>query len=182
MNWIPIIICTIIILIALFAMWYIMTYIKLNHANIRIKEAEDIIIKELDERYELVISLKNLIKRNTKMEIDVFTELENVRNTNTPIYEFDRMLTNAINTIYQIKNDYPKLETKKNFKETITKLEESDTKFDAIKSFYNTYNTSLLNQMKKLPIKLIAKIHKINYKPFFDAKELFNELDDGIKI
>ena len=30
--------------------------------------------------------------------------------------------------------------------------------------------------------RIISKIHKINIKPYYEGKEIFNELDDGIKI
>lgn len=182
MNWVLFIIFTLIIIASIITYWYITSYIKLHHDVIRINEAAELIKNALDERYELVIGLKTIVRRNTKMDINIFKELEDTKNTNTPLNEFDKMITKAINTLYQIQNDYPKLETKKDFKNALIKLEETDTKINAIKNFYNTYNNDLFDKLKKLPNKLVAKIHKFEVKQVYEADKLFNELDDGIKI
>jgi hypothetical protein len=62
------------------------------------------------------------------------------------------------------------------------KLDESDTRINAAKDFYNKNNTKLIALIKAFPSNIVALIHKINIQPYYDAKEIFNEIDDGIKI
>lgn len=182
MNPILIVLLTIIIIAALLSMLYISLYNKLQFSKIRIVEAEKLILDELENRYNIIMSLKKTIEKNTKMDINIFKELEAAKKTNITSYELEKKITKAINVIYVIKADYPKLEEKKDFKSSITKLEESDTKLDAAKSFYNKNNAKLIALIKAFPSNIIALIHGIKIQPFYDGKEIFNEIDDGIKI
>ena len=62
------------------------------------------------------------------MDLTLYSDLEKIKNTNISSYELEKKITTAISTIYLIKNDYPKIEERKNFKDIIRKLNESDTK------------------------------------------------------
>lgn len=182
MSTIVIILLTIIIIISIIAAVYIVLYNKLQFSKIRIEEAEKVILEELQNRFDLIMQIKPTIEKNTKMDLDLFTNLEKSKKSNISSYDFDRNLTQAITTIYTILTDYPKLEEKKDFKDIIRKLEESDTKIDAAKSFYNKNNAKLIALIKAFPSNIVALIHKISIQPFYEAKEIFNEIDDGIKI
>lgn len=182
MNTTLIIIFIILISIGLITLLYISLYNKLLFYKIRIEEAEKLIIEELENRYNLIMSCRKTIEKNTKKEIDIFKELESVKNTNITPYEFEKKISKAINTIYIIKNDYPRLEEKKDFKNALIKFDESDTLFDAAKSFYNNHNSKLVSLIKTFPSNIVAIIHKIKIQPFYEGKEIFNESDDGIKI
>lgn len=163
-------------------MTYIVLSNKIKYSEIRLNEAEKVIIDELNNRYELIMKTKPTIEKNTKLDLTIFSELEKVKNTNISSYDLDKKITIAISTIYTIKNDYPKLEEKKAFKELIRDLNESDTLIDAAKSFYNTHNEKLINLIKSFPTNIICLFNKVKIKPYYEAKEIFNESDDGIKI
>lgn len=182
MKLVLIILLTLIIAFSIIAMLYISLYNKLQFYKIRINEAEKVILEELEIRYELLMSIKDIIKKNTKMDLNIFKNLEELKKTNVSSYDFEKKLTTSINIIYTVKEDYPKLEEKKEFKKTITKLQESDTKLNAVKSFYNKNNSNLVALIKKFPSNIVALIHSITIQQFYDGKEIFNEIDDGIKI
>ncbi len=182
MNTFVIILLTLIIFISIIATFYLILYNRIQYSVIRIEEAERVIIDELQNRYELIQESKKPIEKNTKMDLNIFSDLEKVKKANISSYDLEKKITEAISTIYIVKNDYPKLLEKKEFKEIIRKLEESDTKLDAAKSFYNTHNTVLIKKIKAFPSNIIALIHGIKIRPYYDAKEIFNEIDDGIKI
>ncbi|MCX4248608.1 MAG: LemA family protein [Bacilli bacterium] len=182
METILIILLTIIIIATLLAMSYFILYNKIQFSKIRIEQAETVILGELKNRYDLIIKCKKAIEKNTKMDLSLFSDLEKTKNSNITSYDLERKINEAVNTIYLIKNDYPKIEEKKDFREVIRKLNESDTKINAAKSFYNKHNKELITLIKSFPSNLIALIHGIKIQPFYDAIEIFNETDDGIKI
>ncbi len=182
MEMILIILLTIIIIATLLAMSYFILYNKIQFSKIRIEQAETVILGELKNRYDLIIKCKKAIEKNTKMDLSLFSDLEKTKNSNITSYDLERKINEAVNTIYLIKNDYPKIEEKKDFREVIRKLNESDTKINAAKSFYNKHNKELITLIKSFPSNLIALIHGIKIQPFYDAIEIFNETDDGIKI
>ena len=182
MNTILVALFTIIIVASLIAALYIILYNKLQFSKIRIDEAEKVILEEIKNRYDLVMQCKNIIKKTTKKEIDILKDIETSYKTNISSYLIEKKINDGIKTIYVINNDYPKLETKKEYKEIMRKIEESNEKIEAAKSFYNKNNATLIALVKSFPSNIIALIHKIDIKPFYDGKEIFNEIDDGIKI
>lgn len=182
MEIIIIIILTIVILASIISTLYITLYNKLQYSKIRIDEAEKVIAQELKTRYNLIKSSKKYVEKNTKMDLDMYSKLDKIKKSNISSYDFEKKLTETIATIYVINNDYPKLAEKKEFKDIIRKLEESDTRLNAAKSFYNKNNSELINLIKKFPTNLIAIIHRIRIQQYYEAIEVFNENDDGIKI
>lgn len=182
MELIIIVILTIIIIAALLTMLYITLYNKLQYSNRRIEEAEKVIAQELKTRYTLIKSSKKYVEKNTKMDLDMYSKLDKIKKSNISSYDFEKKLTETITTIYIINNDYPKLADKKEFKDIIRKLEESDTRLNAAKSFYNNNNEILISQIKKFPSNIVATINGIRIQPYYEAVEIFNEKDDGIKI
>ncbi len=177
-----IVLLTIIIILAIFSAIYIILYNKLQFAKIRIEEAEKVILEELQNRFDLIMKVKPTIEKNTKMDLNLFSDLEKSKRSNVTSYDFDKKITESVVTISTILNDYPKLDEKKEFMEIIRKLEESDTKINAAKDFYNKNNSVLILMIRKFPSNIVALIHKINIQPYYEAKEIFNEVDDGIKI
>ena len=116
------------------------------------------------------------------MDLTLYSDLEKIKNTNISSYELEKKITTAISTIYLIKLYVYLFEERKNFKDIIRKLNESDTKNRAAKSFYNKNNARLISLIKTFPSNIIALIHGIKVQPYYDGKEVFNEIDDGIKI
>lgn len=182
MEIIIIVILTIIIIAALLAMLYITLYNKLQYSHRRIDEAEKVIASELKTRYTLIKNSKKYVEKNTKMDLDMYSNLDKIKKSNISSFDFEKKLTEFITTIYIINNDYPKLANKKEFKDIIRKLEESDTRLNAAKAFYNNNNEILINQIKKFPSNIIAMIKGIKIQQYYEAVEVFNENDDGIKI
>lgn len=182
MQTVIIILLTIIIIISFIAMIYIILYNKLEFSKIRTEQAENAILDELHNRYDLIMKCKKGIEKNTKMDLSIFSDLEKTKQTNISSYDFERKIAQAVSTIYLIQNDYPKIAEKKDFKETIRKLNESNTKINAAKSFYNKNNKELNELIKSFPSNIISLIKGIKTKPFYEAIEIFNETDDGIKI
>jgi len=183
MNIFIIVILVLIILISLFVMLFIQQKSKLEYYKIRVDKAEKEIETELDHRYDVIKKAQKAIEKNTKMDLKHFKEIDEYKEkTNISPIDYEKMLSETINTIYLIKDDYPKIAKRKDFKECIRELEESDTKIIAAKSFYNENNKKLIELIKKFPSNIFALMFKIKIQPYYDVRRVFNEKDDGISI
>ncbi|HOB25621.1 MAG TPA: LemA family protein [Bacilli bacterium] len=159
-----IILLTIAIIITLLISTYIKSLSSLEFYKIRIQKAQEEIEKELNNRYELIKDASDIIEKNTKIDLKDYHELKDMKEKNNiSTIELDKKETASIKTIYLLSNDYPKISKKKEFKDDLRKLNESDTKITAAKSFYNENNTNLNNLLKKFPTSIIGIINK--YKP-----------------
>lgn len=178
MKLILIIILISIILIGILVIQYIFNYNKLQEMNIKINEAESIIDNELRNKYDLVMRSSAIINKLLKKEVTYFKELEKLKNDNISNFEMDRKITEGENLIHKVKNDYKSLEDNEEYNTIINDLKDSDEILDAAKSFFNKYTTEINLIIKKFPTNLIAKIHRIKVRNYFDGKNMF---DDEIK-
>lgn len=183
MNTTVIIPLIIIAILTIITSIYLILYYKMLYSKIRVDKAEEVILDEIKNRIDLIHDCKKTITKQTKKELTLFNELDKIIKTNISSYELEKKVSSCTNMIYLIKEDYPKLDSKKEFKEVINKLNESDTRIEAAKNFYNVNNDKLKQITKKFPAKIISIIHKFKVKPSYNLnKDLFNEKDDGIKI
>ena len=178
MNLIFIIILITIIIIGFIIISYIFNYNKLQEMNIKINEAENIIDNELRNKYDLIIRSSSTVNKLLKKEVSYFKELEELKNKNISNFEMDRIISEGENLIIKVKNDYASLSDNEDYINIIDSLKESDEILLAAKSFYNKYTTEINLIVKKFPTNILAKIHKIKTRNYFDGKNMF---DDEIK-
>lgn len=178
MNLILIIILIAIIIIGFITMQYIFNFNKLQEMNIKINEAESIIDNELRNKYDLIIRSSSIINKLLKKEVTYFKDLEKIKKENKSNFEMDRIITEGENLIEKVKNDYISLKDNEEYTNITNSLKNSDEILEAAKSFYNKYTTEINLLIKKFPTNLIAKIHKIKTRNYFDGKNMF---DDEIK-
>ena len=174
------IILIIIIILGLLVIFYATIYNRLAVYKIKIEKAESIIDEALRQKYDAICRINTLIKKVVTKK-DYLKEYIDLKNKKISNYDLDRKLTEAINTIMEVKNDYSELDTKEFNKElkTINKINEDLT---SSKNYFNK-NTSELNELiRKFPTNIIAKIHHYTIKPFFDGKNMQDEITDDFKL
>lgn len=148
---------------------YIYLYNKLQKCTVRIQEAENEIDETLRKRLDILSGMEKEINSLTDLKQDNFKDFENDKMSN---YDVDRKLSKITDTFKKIKDDYyDKLDTD-NFHNLSTELKIVNEKSDAAKVYYNKYTTSLNLLIKKFPSNLIARIHSIDERFYFDNKNM----------
>ena len=74
------------------------------------------------------------------------------------------------------------LNNKKAFKELINEDKRLDEKLQAAKSYYNKYTSELNDLIRTFPSNIVARMHKIEIKTFFDGKNMEDEIIDDFKL
>ena len=144
---------------------------KLNYYKMRIDKVEKQIEEELDNRYTIVKDIQKTIEKSTKKELKIYKDLDELKNKKTiSTIEYDKMLNELVEMIYLIETDYPKISKKKEFKETVTKLNESNTVLKADKTFYNANNKEINALLKKFPTNMLGKFKKIKIQPNYEIE------------
>ena len=169
------VILTIVIIITIIASILYNLNDKLNYYKIRVDKVEKQIEDELDNRYNIVKDIQKTIEKSTKKELKIYKDLDELKNKKTiSTIEYDKLLNELIEMIYLIETDYPKISKKKEFKETVLKLNDSNTIIKAAKTFYNSNNKELIKLLKKFPTSMLGKLKKINIQPNYNI-EIDNE-------
>jgi len=175
MIWI--IVLTLIIILTIFISYLFIKNEKLTYYKMRIDKAEEQIEKELDNRYDIVKEVQKTIEKSTKKELKIYKDLDDLKNKKTiSTIDYDNLLNELVDMIYLIENDYPKISKKKDFKETIIKLNESNTLLTADKTFFNENNTEIISLLKVFPTNILGKLRGIKILPNYEIK--INEDDN----
>lgn len=179
MNYFLLIMIVIILLLA-FSIYYVITYNKLQHYQVRTEVAENTIDEFLRTKYDLLCELNIDIKNatNNKDYLKEYIEYKNKRITN---YDTDRKLTEAFVLVKEIMNDHKKLQNK-DFANKYDNLKEIDEELSASRNYFNKNITELNNIIRKFPTNLIARRHKFRIKPYFDNKNMQDRVLDDFKL
>ena len=171
------IILLIIIIIGIIALVYVITYNNLVNYKIKIEKAEGIIDENLRNKYDLIAKMNIAIKKvvTKKDYLKDYIDLKDKRISN---YELDRKLTEAMNIILEVKNDYSELDTKE-FNNDLKEVNKINETLTSCKTYYNKNTTELNKIIRKFPTNIVAKIHRYKIKPFFDGKNMQDaEIED----
>ena len=174
------IILLLIIIVGIFAIAYVITYNNLVNYKIKIEKAEGIIDENLRQKYDLIAKMNIAIKKvvTKKDYLKDYIDLKDKRISN---YELDRKLTEAMNIILEVKNDYSELDTKE-FKKDLQEINEINETLISSKTYYNKNTTELNQIIRKFPSNIVAKIHRYKIKPFFDGKNMQDAVIDDFKL
>lgn len=172
----------IIILIGALGILYVYQYNKLQHSKTKIDHAECLIDEALRDRYDILVRADKLIKTELESDKSYFKGLDKVKNENISNFDLDRKLTEYMNLLEQIKLDYPDLTGNKGFKEIINENKKVSEKLQAAKSYYNKYTSELNDLIRQFPSNVVARMHGIIIKPFFDGKNMEDEIFDDFKL
>jgi len=182
MHTIVYIFLTFVIVFGLLGIIYINCYNIMHNHIIRLNEAESMIDESLRVRYDLINSITKILKKETKLELKEFKELNDLKKDEVSSFDFDRATTKCIDLVYQIKKDYPNLDEVEEFRNVFQKIKFSEEKIEAAKIFYNAYTTKLNKLISKFPSNIIARIHRLNKRYYFDGKNMDDDIYNDFKL
>ncbi len=174
------IILLLIIILGTIAIFYVITYNNLVNYKIKIEKAEGIIDESLRQKYDLIAKMNLAIKKvvTKKDYLKDYIDLKDKRISN---YELDRKLTEAMNIILEVKNDFEELNTKE-FNSDLKEVNVINENLISCKNYYNKNTTELNQLIRKFPSNIVAKIHRYKIKPFFDGKNMQDAVIDDFKL
>ena len=173
------IIFTIAAVIAIFAIIYVYIYNRLQDYKLKIDEAESILDENLRNKYDKVYALQTVVLKMSKVSEKEFQDLDNIKTEEISNFDLDRKVIEVYSKLETIINDYEKIQNNKEVIDLLNEIKKLNEKIDSAKLFYNKYINESNSMVRKFPSNLIAKIHKIKIKNFFDNKDLNdNEIND----
>ena len=176
--WIAIIVIVIVVLILI---WAVATYNSLVDFRNRVKDAWSQIDVQLKRRFDLIPNLVETVKGYTKHESETLEEVIKARNTylsaNLPEDQLkaDGELTNAINKLFALAENYPDLKANQNFQQLQQELQQTEDKIAMARQFYNDIVMQYNNKIEMVPSNIIASLFKFKQEKFFEANETEKE-------
>ena len=164
------------------ALVYVFYFNKMQYLKTKIEHSESIIDETLRIRYDYLVRIDSITKSSLNDSKEYFKEYINLKNKNLTNFELDRKLREAFNIVYKLKDDFEELGKNKEFKEILNSIKETDEKITAITTYYNKNTNDLNGFIRKFPSAMIAKIHTFQIKPFFDGKDMTDDIYDDFKL
>ena len=169
-----ILIGSIIILIPL--IYIILIFNKLTHLSNLVKEKWSQVDIFLKQRTDLIPNIVESVKGFTEHEKSTLTNITKARNqvikatTKEEEIEANKNLSNAINKLLFLQEDYPELKANTNFMNLQENLKEIENNISYARQIYNKAVLKYKNKLEMFPSNIIADI--FNFKP-----ELFFTID-----
>lgn len=169
-----ILIGSIIILIPI--IYIILIFNKLTHLSNLVKEKWSQVDIFLKQRTDLIPNIVESVKAFTEHEKSTLTNITKARNqvikatTKEEEIEANKNLSNAINKLLFLQEDYPELKANTNFMNLQENLKEIENNISYARQIYNKAVLKYKNKLEMFPSNIIADI--FNFKP-----ELFFTID-----
>ena len=169
------------IIICLILIWIISTYNKFQSFIIRINESEASIDTTLRKRFDLLNKSIGIIEENTK-EKNVLELIGKIRSKKLSNFDLDRQLYDAINEYTRYKEKYSDLKNNTDFLKIDIELNETESEIVALRKYYNDIITDYNKLAKSFPSNLVRIMCKYKKKPYFDGKNMDDDITNDFKL
>ena len=172
----------IIIILGVLGIIYINSYNKLQFLKTKVEQAENIADESLRQKYDVIGKINIIIKKEIKGKKDYLKEFIDLKEKKISNFELDRKLVEAVNIINSLVSDNDALSKNHDLQDMLYEIKNIDEKLSAAKTYYNKNTTESNAIIRKFPSVVVAKIHKIKTKPYFDGKNMEDEIIDDFKL
>ncbi len=167
----------ILIVLAIIAFWFILTYNGLIGSRNRVEEAWSDIDVQMKRRYDLIPNIVNSVKGYATHEEGVFTKVTQARaqamsaKTVQDHAQAENILTETLKSLFAVAESYPQLQASQNFLHLQQELTDAEDKIQAARRFYNANTRDYITQLQVFPTNLIAGMFGFTKREFFDAPD-----------
>lgn len=165
---------TILIVVAVLALWVIAIFNALIKLRNRTKEAWSDIDVQLKRRYNLIPNLVETVKGYASHEKGVFEKVSEARSramgAQSPKEkgEAENALTGTLKTLFAVSESYPELKASANFVELQRELRDTEDKVQASRRFYNGNVRDLNIKIESFPNSIIANLFNFKRMELFE--------------
>ncbi len=169
-----------IIIAGIIAVFLILIYNNLVAKKNQVANAFSTIDVLLKKRFDLIPNLIKMVKRYMQHEVDVLTQVTDMRTkalsghmTDAEMVEMDQKISGALGKIMVAVENYPDLKASENFISLQASLNEVEEQISAARRAYNASVKDYNNALEMFPSNIVAGLMRYQRKVFFeiDARE-----------
>lgn len=165
------------VIVLLLIVFVIGSYNSLVNLRNKVKDQWSQIDVLLKRRNDLIPNLVETVKGYATHEKETLDEVISARNSavsaKTPGEEIKsaNMLTDALNHLFAVAENYPDLKANTNFLDLQNNLKETEDKIAYARQFYNDSVLVYKNKLEMFPSNIVASIFNFKPEEFFEATE-----------
>lgn len=158
-------------------LWYLLAFNQLVRARNAVDQTWSNIEVELKRRFDLIANLVETAKGYARHESETFREVTRLRTQDRPFADASAAnasqhdLSGAVARVMVLAESYPQLRADQNFLQLQNELTESEDRIATRRHAYNQTVNYYQNLCQAIPSNLVAMIHEMPPKVFFDAPD-----------
>mgnify|MGYP002776068490 CR=1 FL=1 len=160
-------------------LYFIVTYNSIINAKNSTGEAFSAIDTVLQNRYNLIPNLVEVVKKYAAHEVAVFDKVSEMRAallSNTDKWSSERFskeneLQSTMKSLFAVAENYPDLKASTNFLELQTQWAELEDRLQWARRAYNSAVKMLNNKKEMFPSNMVAKMMTLPEYAMFEAEE-----------
>lgn len=147
-------------------------YNKFVRLNNKVSETSSTIDILLNQRFDLIPNIVEVVKGYTKHESSTFEELASLRSSNNHFsIDDNEVIDKKFNTVMAVVENYPELKANTQFLSLQNRLSEIENKLNMARISYNRSVTRYNNLVQSIPSNIVAKIFNFTEKELFKLEE-----------
>ena len=157
-----------IVLLLMFIQYNILIKLEFN-----IKQSKSGIDVYLQQRFDLIPNLENIVKGYINYEQKIFDNIAKLREqyTQKKNIKISQNLNNQIYNLILVTENYPELKASKQFLELQKNLSKTESQLQAARRIYNNDVTKYNALINTIPTKFVATIFGFHEKDLFQINE-----------
>ena len=175
-----IIVLVVIIMVGILSLLFFALYGKIAYLLDKTKYADDLISKDLDTKYDLLVKINKTMKKTLHAKKDYLSGLNEFSSMELFNEEKDIKLTEYAETVSHLISDYTKLANHKEIKKETKNLYEINEKIDASKTYFNKNMTELSKLYTKFPTNIVSKLAHVKIKPLYQTNDSIKKISEEL--
>ena len=168
-------------IILLVVLWYFKTYNSLIGLRNRKDDQFSQIDVQLKRRADLIPNVVETVKGYAKHEKSTFEDVVKARNTYVSATTEEEKIkasgeiTNALNKLFALAENYPELKANENFLSLQNDLKDTEDKISMARQFYNDTVLTYNNKVERIPSNIVANMAGFKKGEFFKVDDADRE-------
>lgn len=167
-----ILIIVVIVLIVLLVLFVMSSYNKLVRLSNRVDEGFSTMDVYLKKRFDLIPNLVETVKGYAKHEADTLSSViaqRNMAKTPKDVMDSENKITNAIQGIFAVAEQYPDLKANTNFMDLQNQLKKVEEDIANSRKYYNALVREYNDVIMSVPTNIVASLFHFEKKTMFEV-------------
>ena len=166
-----ILIIVLVVILVLLVLFFMSSYNKLVRLSNRVDEGFSTMDVYLKKRFDLIPNLVETVKGYAKHEADTLSSViaqRNMAKTSKDVMDSENKITNAIQGIFAVAEQYPDLKANTNFMDLQNQLKHVEDIANARK-YYNALVREYNDVIMSVPTNIVASLFHFEKKTMFEV-------------
>ena len=165
-----ILVIVIIVVLVLLVLFFMSSYNKLVRLSNKVDEGFSTMDVYLKKRFDLIPNLVETVKGYAKHEADTLSSViaqRNMAKTSKDVMDSENKITNAIQGIFAVAEQYPDLKANQNFLDLQNQLRQVEADIANARKYYNATVKQLNNKIEMFPSNIVAGLFRFEKRSMY---------------